>query len=130
MFDPFQLQTKSAAALELLVDELVNVEKDQGVPLFSNQFRRLMEREIPKAKIHALKEYDWNTIPDGSRYCNRSHRQKLRKEQARVRNEYSNGADNEFQPYEQSDSARDMRESELTDNWKDDIDIGEYSSRI
>ena len=45
-----------------------------------------------------------------------------------MRNEHSNGADNEFQPYEQSDSAGDRRETELTDNWKDDI--GEYSHRI
>lgn len=118
------------AALELLVDDLCYFETVDGIPYFTPQFLRLMKSEIPKAKVHAEKEFDWDKLPHARTYHDRSHRRDLKKEKARVRKEVEDddSPDCEFEPYAQSDVAGDRREPPLTEDWKDDL--GEYGRRI
>ena len=64
MFDPFVLKKLHVDALKLLVHQLVHSEKARGDLVFSLQFLRLMKKELPKAKEHAAKEFDWDSIPN------------------------------------------------------------------
>ena len=130
VFDPFILKMTSIAALELIADELSYFESSPGTSLFTPQFIRLLKSEIPAAKEHAEKEFDWNSVPKSDNYRDRSHRRELKKEHARVRMEYVDRGDvtAEYEPYQQSDIVGDRREPALSDNWKDDL--GEYDMRI
>ena len=62
------LKETSVIALELLSDELVHFDQDRGTPILSNSFRRLLKTEIPPAKEHAEKEFDWDAIPNFTSY--------------------------------------------------------------
>ena len=91
IFDPFVLKETPIVALNLIADDLCWFEQRSGEPVFSQQFIRLLKTEIPLAKEHAMKEFDWDSIPDSKSYRDRSHRRKLmkelHKEMARVRDD-------------------------------------------
>ena len=131
IFDPFVLKNLPVSALELLlVDNLACFESIKGQPFFTQQFLRLMKTEIPKAKEHAEKPFNWDSIKDSDRYKDRKNRREMKKELAKVRNEVEDGDEPEceYEPYEQSDEAGDRREPDQADDWKEDL--GEYGRRI
>ena len=90
-----------------------------------------MKGEIKKAKEHASKAFDWDSISESRTFNERKNRRglkKLAKELARVRMEVEEQQDGEPAPYEQSDIAGEYIRPKDCDNWKDDL--GEYARRI
>ena len=69
--DPFELERLDVTSLELLADGLAHFKSDDGTRWFSDEFIAGVKSEIPKAKEHAAKEYDWDSIPDSNLYKNR-----------------------------------------------------------
>ena len=134
VFEPFVLKKMPVNALELLVDQLRYFETVDGQPYFSQQFLALLKTELPKAKEHAEKEFDWDSIPKSRTYRDRSERRAIRRDMkkamARVRDEIEDDDDPdcEYEPYDQSEEAGNRREPTLTEDWKDDL--GEYGRRI
>ena len=71
LVDPFELERLDVTSLELLADGLAHFKSDDGTRWFSDEFIAGVKSEIPKAKEHAAKEYDWDSIPDSNLYKNR-----------------------------------------------------------
>lgn len=82
LVDPFELERLDVTSLELLADGLAHFKSDDGTRWFSDEFIAGVKSEIPKAKEHAAKEYDWDSIPDSNLYKNRTLKRRLKKDMA------------------------------------------------
>ena len=102
-----------------------------------------MKTEIPLAKEHATKEFDWDAVPNSTSYHNRSHSRELKREIAKVCGEVGTEDDQakfgklgfeefnapaEYDLYEQSETVGNRHEPTVTERWKDDL--GEYAHHI
>ena len=73
LVDPFELKRLDVTTLELLANGLVHFKSDDGTRWFSDEFIAGVKAEIPKAKEHAAKHFDWDKVPDLDLYKNRAH---------------------------------------------------------
>eukprot|EP00984_Skeletonema_dohrnii_P006145 scaffold2192_cov98-Skeletonema_dohrnii-CCMP3373.AAC.1 len=136
--DPFELKRLDVTSLELLADGLVHFKSADGERWFSDEFIAGIKSEIPKAKEHAAKEYDWDNVPDSNLYKNRMLSRRLKKNMAeaaaRARGEVethvvdNDGNDITGLIAEQSDVLGERSALPTPRTWKDDL--GEYARRI
>jgi hypothetical protein len=136
--DPFELKGLDVTSLGLLADGLVHFKSAEGVRWFSGDFIAGLKAEIPKAKEHAAKEYDWDSVPDSNLYKNRVLSRRLKKDMAeaaaRARGEVeANAVDNDGNDIssliaEQSEVLGKRSALPAPRTWKDDL--GEYARRI
>ena len=99
-FYPFFLEVTSLAALCLLVDLFKFFELE----LFNSKFLQGLKNELATAKEHAMKSFDWDSVPKCDLYKNRSKGRKLRQKRAKVRGDIEDGKD------EQSEALGDRSE--------------------
>ena len=118
IFDPFFLEVTSLPALCLLVDLFKYFELE----LFDSKFLQGLKNELATAKEHAMKSFDWDSVPKCDLYKNRSKGRKLRQERAKVRGDIEDGKD------EQSEVLGDGSKIIQFDTWKKDP--GERGRRI
>ena len=136
--DPFELRRLDVPTLELLADRLVHFKTDDDTRWFSDEIISGVKSDIPKAKYHAARHYDWGKFPYSDLYKNRAQNRMLKKEMkeasARARGEVeANAVDNEGNNIsellaEQSEVLGERSTPPQATSWKDDL--GEYAHRV
>ena len=84
LVDPFELKRLNFTSLELLADGLTHFKSNDNTRWFSDEFIARVKSEVPKAKEHAEREYDWDSILDSNLYQNRILNRRLKKNIAEV----------------------------------------------
>lgn len=138
LLDPFELNRLDVTSLELLADGLCHFKSDDGTRWFSDEFIAGVKTEIPKAKEHAAKPFDWDKLPESDLFQNRSENRNLKKQlkkaAARARGEVETiavddeGNDVSDLIAEQSEVLGNRSTPPKAASWKDDL--GEYARRI
>ena len=84
IFDPFVLKETCVAALDLVVDNLARFKYDAFTPSFLSG----LKEELPKAKEHANKVFNWGILEGCARYERRNNNRNNRCKRSVARGDY------------------------------------------